>query len=133
MTERLSEMTEHDDATEERITHLMDTRGLSRADAQNEIAGWAVTGTVAPAVPYNESVRQHPARVAPRPRVRRSRPPVGEDSQDVATGLIDEEQAIVNTRGAALVRQVLRVDTRELTAHERAIERAKLERRGRRY
>ena len=129
MNERLSESTEHDDATEERIAYMMDTRGYSRADAQYVLDGHIGDAGVVTPVPYEESVRQHPAAAAKRPRARYSRPAVGEDSQDVFTGYIDPEQAKINSRGAALVREIFRVDQTELTPHERAIARAKLEKR----
>jgi hypothetical protein len=133
MNERHTESTEHDEATEERIAYMMDTRGFSRADAEYEIAGWVAAGAAVAPVTYEESVRQHPATVAKRPRTRSSRPPVGEDSQDIPTGYISEEQAKINARGAALVREALKLDTRELSGHELAIARAKLEKKGRRY
>jgi hypothetical protein len=133
MNERLSESTELDDATEERIAYIMDTRGYSRADAQYVLDGHiGDTGVVTP-VPYEESVRQHPANAAAkRPRARYSRPRVVQDSEDVAPDL-SEAQAEINTRGAALVRAALQLDTQELSGYERALARAKLERKGRRF
>jgi hypothetical protein len=134
MNERHSEPTEHDDATEERIAYIMDTRGISRTDAEIAIAGWVKVGAAVTPATYEESVRQHPAAASTRrTRVRYGRPPVGYDSEDVSTGYIDEKQAKINARGAALVRATFRVDNRELSGHELAIERAKREKKDRGY
>jgi hypothetical protein len=132
MNERLSESTELDDATEERIAYIMDTRGYSRADAQYVLDGHIGDAGVVTPVSYEESVRQHPAAAAKRPRARYSRPRVVQDSEDVATD-ISEVQAEINTRGAALVRAALQLDTQELSGYERALARARLEKRGRRF
>lgn len=132
MSERLPELTELDDATEEKIAYIMDTRGYSRADAQYVLDGHIGENGVVTPVPYEESVRQHPTTPrTQRPRTRYSgRPPVGEDSQDVPTD-ISEEQARINTRGAALVRAAMNLDApQELSGYERARERAKRERKG---
>ena len=133
MNERHPEATEHDDAPEERIAYIMDTRGISRTDAEVAIAGWVKVGAAVTPATYEESVRQHPAASTRRPRVSYGRPPVGYDSQDVPTGYIDEEQTKINARGAALVRATFQIDNRELSSHELAIERAKREKKDRGY
>jgi hypothetical protein len=133
MHERPSEPTELDDKTEEKIARIMDTRGYSRADAEAAVDASRKGNLLPPSLAYEAPVQRSAPMPAKRPRTYYSRPRVTQDSQDEFTGLIDREQAKTNTRGAALVREIFRVDQVELTPQERAIARAKLEKRGRRF
>lgn len=133
MHERPSEPTEFDDAIEEKIAYIMDTRGYSRADAEAAIDAGKRNADLPSPLSYEAPIQQSTSIDVRQPRRRYARPAVGEDSLDVFTGYIGEEQATINARGVALVRAVLRVDQVELTPQERAIARAKLEKRGRRY
>lgn len=134
MYERPSEPTELDDATEEKIAYIMDTRGYSRADAEAAVDANKKEYLLPPSPSSEAPGQQQSISVTgKRPRPRYSRPAVGEDSQDVFTGYIGREQAKINSRGAAMVRAAFRVDQVELTPQERAIARAKLEKRGRRF
>lgn len=133
MHERPSETTELDDKTEEKIARIMDTRGYSRADAEAAVDASRKDNLLPPSLAYEAPVQRSAPVPAKRPRTYYSRPRVTQDSQDEFTGLIDREQAKTNTRGAALVREIFRVDQVELTPQERAIARAKLEKRGRRF
>lgn len=125
MQERYPDQSEIEDATEAEIGYWMDTRGLSRAAAIHLLGLDHV-----PQVTRAESQRQHPAGKG---RAYRNRPAVGEDSQDVFTGIIDAQQAITNAVGAASVREMYRTPDDELSPLERARRRAKDEKRGLRH
>lgn len=122
MQERYPDQSEVEDATEFEIEHLMDTKGLSRAAAIHLLGLDHV-----PQVTRAESQRQHPAGKG---RAYRNRPAVGEDSQDIFTGIIDAKQAITNTIGAASIREMYRTPDSELSTLERARRRADDEKRG---
>lgn len=125
------ESSDDDDPRENAIQRAMDLRGLSRRDAEDEFADNA-------RVAREESMQQHPSAggsqyyIAPK-RSYRGPPPVGEDSVDVMTGIIDPEQALRNQVGAAGVRAAIHADDNPDDNHARALRRAKEDRRGRRF
>lgn len=129
MNERQPEATEIDDIIEDQIDRMMNTRGMSRAEAE-----LLMLPRVRDNAPFTreESRRLHPSAITKRPRqYSAGRPPVGEDSQDVYGEILNDEQVATNTRGIALARQVFSVSDTELTTRERAIERARREKKER--
>lgn len=128
MNERQPEPTELDEITEKKIDYIMNTRGFSRADAEQLLSARHLEST-----PYTreESKPQHPSAGSKVLRFYRGRPPIGEDSEDVYTGILSDEQVATNTRGIALARQVFSMSDTELTPRERAIERARREKKER--
>ena len=125
MNERYPGQPSTEDVIESQIMYLMDTQGLSRAAAIHRLGLDYVPQTT-----RTDSQYQHPAR---RGRSSYGRPPVGEDSEDIFTGMIDAVQARTNTIGAASVRAVNRVPDSELSIEERARRKAKDSKRGRRF
>jgi hypothetical protein len=128
MNERQPEATDLDDPIEEKIDYIMNTRGFSRADAEHLLSERHAEN---PQFTREESRYYHPSATARRLRLYRGRPPVGEDSKDVFTGILSDAQVMTNTRGIALARQVLSASQSELTPQERAIARAKAEKKNR--
>jgi len=125
MNEHYPDQPSDEESIEIEIGHLMDTRGLSRAAAIHLLGLDYV-----PQATRTESRYEHPARKG---RSSRGRPPVGEDSQDIFSGIINEVQARTNMIGAASLRAANRVPDSELTSQERAQRRSRDERRGRRF
>lgn len=130
MNERQSEPTEIDDATNDEVVRIMDTRGISRSDAERIMA---VREDADLRFTREESREQHPSTGTPRrrPSLSRGRLAVSYDSEDIYTGILSDEQVRTNTLGIAGVRAVMHATDQELTPHERAIARAKAERKSR--
>lgn len=131
MNERQPESTELDDHTDNQVNYLMDTLGISFAEAQNRLG---IRDDNEPRFTRAESRRLHPS------NVRSSRNYESRYDGEMATGIHlnapDErspeeriEQAEINMRGWALVQEVLRPMRPEPSPQQLAIDRARQERR----
>lgn len=127
MHERYPESTDLDEINHNQTAALVDKLGISWVDARSRLG---LQDVEEPTPTRQQSMQLHPSAFRRR-HPNNSRPPVGEDSQDVMTGILSDEQVEINSRGIALAREVLKLNQTELTPQERAIARAKREKRAR--
>jgi hypothetical protein len=134
MNERHPDAAKIDDSTLKQIEYLTDTLGISWADAKTRLG---VQDGETPAFTRDESIRLHPSNTTPAtdrsPRRKYESRYDGDTFSVIDTTEKTNKQVAINAVGIAGVRAAMRVPDSELTVQQRAINRAKDEKRGRRW